>query len=146
MSQYRNEELFEMLMLYSFCNRNANETAWEFQHTLPNFWQLFQRFISNSRHPFGRFISRLVQSYERCNLFVCSFILSTFNFRTCKDQTHYTLISDILYKKNHLKMLKCKWKICREYYNWFNISLWMSYADEYMLLRNQFMLFETFLK
>lgn len=50
MSQYSNEELFEMLMLYSLCNRNAHETAREFQRTFPN-----------SRHPSGRFISRLVQ-------------------------------------------------------------------------------------
>ncbi|GBO10355.1 hypothetical protein AVEN_75203-1 [Araneus ventricosus] len=39
-----------MLMLYSLCNRNVNETAREFQRTFPN-----------SRHPSGRFISRLVQ-------------------------------------------------------------------------------------
>ncbi|GBM80195.1 hypothetical protein AVEN_141658-1 [Araneus ventricosus] len=50
MSQYNNEELFEMLMLYSLCNRNANETAREFQRTFPNSW-----------HPSGRFISRLSQ-------------------------------------------------------------------------------------
>lgn len=37
-------------MLYSLCNRNANETAWEYQRIYPN-----------SRHRSGRFISRLMQ-------------------------------------------------------------------------------------
>ncbi|GBN91330.1 hypothetical protein AVEN_128443-1 [Araneus ventricosus] len=39
-----------MLMLYSLCNPNANETARDFLRTFPS-----------SRHPSGRFISRLAQ-------------------------------------------------------------------------------------
>lgn len=50
MSQCKNEYLFEMLMLYSLCNGNANETAQEFQRT-----------FTNSRHRSVRFLSRLAQ-------------------------------------------------------------------------------------
>lgn len=73
MSQYNNEELFEMLMPYSLYNCNANETAWE-----------YQGIFRNSQNTSRRFVSQLVEQMHEKVYPVCGLSSPTLRLTNAK--------------------------------------------------------------